>query len=582
MESLRHKRSKSDAEKRVKRDFSESPSTSSNLKEILQLEKRLKNQQAVRLTLEKALGSEKTVINSPNDIFIPKPAKELIREIAVLEVEVMHLEQYLLSLYRKAFDQQISNSSPFPPKNKSKQPISCQKRLFQELPGPEILSKRSPLVHSTRILPSQVSACKLSDESYCDSATDRSVIRCHSALNQREVYSSRISPSESALARALHECHSQPLSFLTDWHDSTSGLTSLAEYLGTSITDHAPETPNKISEDMLKCMGAIYMKLADPPLMNLDPSPSPTSSFSSFSAISPQCTGDMWSPGYRNETVLDSQLVNPFCIEGLKEFSGPYNSMVEVSSFRNEDRRSKIVEALLNTYKSLVYKLATINVKKMKNDEKLSFWVNLHNALMMHAYLVYGIPQSSMKRSSLLIKATCIVGGHSVNVDMIHGSFLWGRSHWFGQWLRTFKLPVMKLKSARDDWRRHYAIDKHEPLLHYALCLGSHSDPAVRIYTANRWHQQLETAKEEYIRATVGIQQDQKIFLPKLIESYAKDCCMNSHKVVDMIMQYLPETMAMAVKRCQKGTSQSIDWVPHNFSFRYLLTREVANLPRTI
>ncbi|KAK8963736.1 hypothetical protein KSP40_PGU011818 [Platanthera guangdongensis] len=574
MELLAHKRSKSDDEKRVKDDMFTSP----NLKEIVQLERRLKNQLEARNALENALGCGKSVIDTSSDSFMPKPAKELIREIAVLELEVMHLEQYLLSLYRKAFDQQIPKLSHLPPKHK--QSKSCQRKLFNDVPGPEILSMGSPLVHSARILPSQISSCKLADESCCDRVADRSINRCHSALNQRVVYSSRISPSESALARALQDCDSQPLSFLTDWHDSNSGLISLAEYLGTSVTYHVHETPNKISEDMLKCMGAIYSKLSDPPLMNPHPSPSPSSSVSSMSGISPRCAADMWSPGCRNESVLDSRLVNPFRVEGLKEFSGPYNFMVEVSSIRNEDRRLKIIEILLNTYKSLVFKLATINVKKMKNDEKVPFWINLHNALMMHAYLVHGVPRSSTKRYSLIIKATCVVGGHSVNADLIQGSFLGGRTNWIGQWLRTFKLPAMKSKK-RDEWRRIYAIEKHEPLLHFALCLGSHSDPAVRIYTADGWHQQLETAKEEYIRATIGIHKDQKIFLPKLIESYVKERCMNSQKVVDMIQQCLPETMRMAVKRCQKGAaSQNIEWVPHNFSFRFLLSREVANIPQ--
>ncbi|PKU63112.1 hypothetical protein MA16_Dca024274 [Dendrobium catenatum] len=521
--------------------------------QIIQLEKRLKDQLEAHLTLEKALGYRKEVIDSSNVTFMPKPAKELIREIA-----------------------QLPTSSPRAAK--AKQPISCQRKLFHELPGPEISSLSGhPLVHSTRILPSQITACKLTDESYCQNISDRNVHRCHSALNQRAVYSSRISPSEAPLARALQDCHSQPLSFLIDWHDSNSGLISLAEYLGTGVAEYAPETANKISEDMVRCMGAIYIKLSDPPLLNPDPSSSPTSSFSSLSAISPQCTGDIWSPGCRNEPILDTRLVNPFCIEGLKEFSGPYNAMVEVSSIRNDNRRLKIVEYLLNAYKSLAHKLATVNVKRMKNDEKLPFWVNLHNALIMHAYLVHGVPQTSMKRTSLLIKATCTVGGHSINANMIQSSFLACRTHWSGQWFRTFLLPVMKFKS-REEWKRLYAIEKQEPLLHFSLCSGSHSDPAVRIYTAKNWHQQLETAKEEYIRATVGIQKEQKVFLPKLIEAYAKDGCMSPQKVVDMIQHYLPETLCMAIKRCQRGRSHKIiEWVPHNSNFRYLLSKEVAN-----
>lgn len=541
--------------------------------EIMQLKKRLEDQLAVRHTLEKALGYRTTgVFSSLTDSFMPKPAKELISEIAVLELEVMHLEQYLLSLYRKAFDPTM------PPKERLKEPISCQRMLFQA-PKSGISSKNNPTVNSARILPSQMSADKLAVESCCENLTDLKCHRSHSAVNHRVVYSNRISPSQDPLTTAFQDSVSQPLPFLKDLHGANSGVISLAEYLGTSLADHVPETPNKISEDMVRCMGAIYSKLADPPRINHGSASSPSSLSSSLSASSPHYTGDMWSPACKNESNLDTRLINPVRIDGSKEFSGPFNAMVEVSSISRDSQRLKIVEDLLNTYKSLVQKLATVDVKKMKTDEKIAFWINLHNALMMHTYLVHGVPQNSIKKTSLLIKATCIVGGLSIDAKTIQTSSLGCSTHFSGQWLH----PMIKFK-ARDERRRSFcAMERKEPLLHFALCSGSHSDPAVRIYTAKRLYQQLETAKEEYIRATVSVRREQKILLPKLIEYYARDICVSSQEVVDMIQCHLlPETMRVAVERCQRGRrgfqkKKKIEWVPHNFSFRYLLSREVAS-----
>jgi len=126
---------------------------------------------------------------------------------------------------------------------------------------------------------------------------------------------------------------------------------SLAEYLGTDVADHIPETPNKISEDMVRCMGAVYCKLADPPLLQSCLTSSPTSSFSSTSALSPQYLGDMWSPGCRKESTLDARLINPFRVEGIKEFSGPYNAMVEVPLICTDTQKLSEVEDLLQNYK---------------------------------------------------------------------------------------------------------------------------------------------------------------------------------------------------------------------------------------
>ncbi|XP_039065810.1 uncharacterized protein LOC120211309 [Hibiscus syriacus] len=65
--------------------------------EILQLEERLQDQFVVRSTLEKELSRPFTYDVAVENL-IPKDAKELIKDIAVLELEVAHLEKYLLSL----------------------------------------------------------------------------------------------------------------------------------------------------------------------------------------------------------------------------------------------------------------------------------------------------------------------------------------------------------------------------------------------------------------------------------------------------------------------------------------------------
>lgn len=62
----------------------------------------------------------------------------MIKEIAVLELEVSHLEQYLLSLYRKAFDQQTSSVSP----PTSKQQSSCSPK--STLRGKRLDFSRTP------------------------------------------------------------------------------------------------------------------------------------------------------------------------------------------------------------------------------------------------------------------------------------------------------------------------------------------------------------------------------------------------------------------------------------------------------
>lgn len=132
--------------------------------------------------------------------------------------------------------------------------------------------------------------------------------------------------------------------------NASSNVISLAEHLGTRISDHVPETPNKLSEDMIKCMSSIYCKLADPPSTNQGFS-SPNSSLSSASAFSPKDQCDTWSPRFRKDSSFDVRLDNPFHVEGLKEFSGPYSTMVEVPCIYRDSLKLGYIEDMLQCFR---------------------------------------------------------------------------------------------------------------------------------------------------------------------------------------------------------------------------------------
>ncbi|XP_039020971.1 uncharacterized protein LOC120152997 [Hibiscus syriacus] len=325
---------------------------------------------------------------------------------------------------------------------------------------------------------------------------------------------------------------------------------------------------------MMKCISVIYCKLADPPLIQ-NSSSSPNSSMSSASVFSPQDQHDMWSPGFRNNSSFDVRLDNPFHIEGLKEFSGPYSSMLEVQWILRDSKKMADVENLLQNFRSLICRLEEVDPRKLKHEEKLAFWINIHNSLVMHAFLAHGIPQNNVKRFFLLSRAAYNIGGHTINADTIQSSILGCRMSRPVQWLRLLISSRTKFKTG--DRRQAYAIEHPEPLLHFALCSGNHSDPAVRAYTPKKVFQELETAKQEYIRASFGVRKDLKILLPKIVESFAKDSSLCPAGLIEMLQQSLPESLRKSIRKCPVNKSRkSIEWIPHNFTFRYLISKELV------
>ncbi|MCL7026537.1 hypothetical protein MKW94_022121, partial [Papaver nudicaule] len=174
--------------------------------EILQLEKRLQDQFVERKALEKALGFKSSSQFTLDEYSISKPATELIKEIAVLELEVVYLEQYLLTLYRKAFDEQSSILSPSSKDETLKSPRVSRLGITPKIENLEVQSSRlrSPRDSTTNSQrkPNSIAAT----EKLLDSGIDRS----HSSLSHHSAFSIRTSPRENH-AKSLQSCHSQPL-----------------------------------------------------------------------------------------------------------------------------------------------------------------------------------------------------------------------------------------------------------------------------------------------------------------------------------------------------------------------------------
>lgn len=131
----------------------------------------------------------------------------------MLELEVVYLEQYLLSLYRKAFDQQISIVSPSKDE-RLKSPLSIPLGRCMEVSEPDIMSKSEISAMKSGFLSVDNPIKESSGIGGEEKLLDSGVHRCHSSLSQRSAFPARSSPPADSLGRAVRACHSQPLSMM--------------------------------------------------------------------------------------------------------------------------------------------------------------------------------------------------------------------------------------------------------------------------------------------------------------------------------------------------------------------------------
>lgn len=453
-----------------------------------------------------------------------KSSAELVKEIATLEVEILRLERHLLSLYRTSFQE-----------------------------------------HLPRIV-----------EDHVEPMNDKSRGDKFNELSQKK-------KSEMSKDYYDHQCRHSPTSSLAGPNDmvqvaiskSSSGKEkhlsrhrSLADHLGNSRIDDALTCPARLSEDIIRCISSIYCKLANTMGTEKGCSASSTSSFCSSSTFSPRNLSGSWSPQC-NEDVTQS------CdFDGPKQENGPYAAMVEVLKLCLDDESYSYAAVMLQKFRSLVKSLEIVDPMKMRREEKLAFWINIHNALVMHAYLAYGTHQ--YLKSTTIVKASYNVGGHCLNAYDIQSSILGIRSHYSAPWLQTLLSPGKKLKPG--NVRHALAIEYPEPLVHFALSSGAYSDPAVRVYRPNSVFEDLKIAKEEFIQATVYVHKETKIYLPKILCYYAKDMSLAMAALLEVVSGSLSGIQQKSMRACIKGRPEKyVYWLEQSSSFRYFIHKEIAD-----
>ncbi|XP_049359152.1 uncharacterized protein LOC125823807 isoform X2 [Solanum verrucosum] len=429
--------------------------------------------------------------------------EDLIKEVALLELEIMYLEKYLLSMYRNTFAKRLQS-------------------LDDTTITKEMKKHNNIITEENKI--TNTSPCMPPVEGLGDpSLVDTSILRCHSSLSHTAVAASfKPSPLVGVLADALDSYHSLPLSMLEHAQVSTSNWTA-PDHSVNGTSNHFHHAPNQLSEEMIKCISAIYFQIADPPLFSYD---YPFSPISLSSSSVQQGQNDMGILQCE-ESSSNSTLNNPFHIKEPREFNGSFFTMTEVQGLCRDKQSLDGVDRMLQHFRYLVSKLKEVDPRKMRHDEKLAFWINVHNALVMHAFLVYGIPRSTLKRVSQLLKAAYNIGGNTVSVEMIQSSILGCRLPRPGQ---------------------------------------------LRLYTPKRVFQELEVAKEEYLQTNTSVRKEQKLVLPKNVESYVKEVDLCPSGLKEMIELALPEHFT---RKFQGKLWKKIEWTPHNFTFRYLISHEL-------
>ncbi|CAI0429922.1 unnamed protein product [Linum tenue] len=350
----------------------------------------------------------------------------------------------------------------------------------------------------------------------------------------------------------------------------------LAEEEATSSSGCSNEVleAKKISEDMVKCLSTIFMRMR---------TSKDKAAADMVTTLESECG---WDAYYHGESSRDNNTV------------GPYSDMCAIEASSIDLNRATTVLFLLHGLKFLMEKLGSVNLEGLTHQQKLSFLINICNSCMMNVS-----PSHSHLR--ILIINTWRISFFVLYFELFCSALcrpFWSMGcprppemlvalmqkinylHQFSLILIMFnkvdlisKMTCEKASKNNSDEmkaRNSFGLEWSEPLVTFALSCGSWSSPAVQVYTATGVEEELEAAKRDYLVAAAGMSKtSRKLMIPKLLGWYLLDYAKDMGSLLDWVCLQLHDGLRDEAVRCvgRKGREPLSHLVQSGHALRFQL-----------
>ncbi|KAF5470744.1 hypothetical protein F2P56_011235 [Juglans regia] len=560
-------------------------------REVSMLQKMLNQEEMMHEILDHAHNQHNgSAISIPN--FLPPKMKELLAELAMVEDEIARLEDQISQLQSSLkHEQEIIKDS------QSKVQWQRGSLSHPDLHHPSLTTKPNSIykggneimAYETKALHFISKAIKgdysLNDFTVSEKLGNRFDEQKENLFQEAAKFQDKVVPRKSGMLK--------PSSPLRDpRHPSPKPRErnspifsdippkSLSSEIQLEDQENQQWQPNLLSESIMKCLNLIYTRLLRiSRAMELEKSgPISRSMNTSFSSRS-----------FRAETGLKSSLLlqkesrqqDPYGIfdmeESIPRDIGPYKNLVifTSSSLDPKSISSSSSIPLLRKLSILLNSLQTVDLRILTNQQKLAFWINMYNACIMHGFLQYGAPSTPHKLLAIMNKATLNVGGNIINAQAIE--------HFILRKAASSSMKEVYRKGEKDDGkegivRELFGIESMDPNVIFALCCGTRSSPAVRIYTADGVVAELEKSKLDYLQASIVVTNTKRIAFPELLLQNMLDFAVDTDSFVEWVCQQLPTSGSLrkSMVDCFRGhscgkISNMVEKIPCDLEFQYLL-----------
>eukprot|EP00250_Pteridium_aquilinum_P013003 c21072_g1_i1 orf=629-2344(-) len=269
-------------------------------------------------------------------------------------------------------------------------------------------------------------------------------------------------------------------------------------------------------------------------------------------------------------------VVMTYCLN----FEGKINELEPKTAKEMEDSLRKVTQAIFEQYVSedgkhvdyqrissstefkrflnIAHQLQRIDVVKASREEKLAFFINLYNAMAVHAVIAFGHPDGPLNRRKFFGDFQYLIGGCLYSLSAIENGVL-----------RANQRPPYSLIKAfgPKDNRLKVSLLEQTPLVHFALSCAAKSSPAVNCYTSSNIDAELRFAARSFFRdgGIVIDMETRTVTLSQIMKWYSVDFGNSELEVLKWIVDYLEPAKAEDLIQLLEGEFKIV-YEPYNWS----------------
>lgn len=228
---------------------------------------------------------------------------------------------------------------------------------------------------------------------------------------------------------------------------------------------------------------------------------------------------------------------------------------------KSVDYKGMSMSPAFERYCELSIQLQRVELLSLSREEKLAFFINIYNALVIHGNLRLGAPTNMWQRYRFFNYVSYLIGGEVFTLQDIENGVLRGNRKGIAQLRRPF---------SKTDPRLQMALPDAEPLIHFALNCGAKGCPPIKTYTPQDIDGQLRTAAEAFLENDDGCVVDsgkKEVRLSQIFKWYKADFGGTDEKLLNWVLEHMGDSpKKTSLQGVLSAGKTKVSFLPYDWS----------------